>query len=266
MPFIIPENLNLVRNILGFCVHSCAGGFLTIHSEAMHITSVVFDYGSVLAWSPSSDNCARVAEVAGIPKPVLLERYYRERPAYDRDTISIIEYWRRITSGYPATENDAILHRLAALDVEIWSDPNEATVGWLPTLKNAGLQLAILSNMPESFCDALEKRDAWLGLFDHRIFSGRVKLNKPEPAIYRLLIETLSAVRTCRPEEILFLDDLEKNVIAARDAGINAEVYNVFTGGLTAIAEKYGLPLPEEVPPPESRLRDSACAPHHHFK
>ena len=120
--------------------------------------------------------------------------------------------------------------------------------------------------MPESFCTALEERDIWLNIFNHRIFSGQVKLNKPEPAIYKLLLDTLSTeADPCRQEEVVFLDDLEHNVIGARDMGINAEVYNVFTGGLTAIAEKYGLPMPEELPPPESRLQDSICAPHHHF-
>ena len=232
----------------------------------MQIKHVVFDYGSVLVWPPSSNGCARLATTAGIPASVLIERYYLERPPYDRDTISNIEYWHRVAAGYPAAEDEALLHRLAALDVEIWSDTNRTTVDWLPNLKKAGLTLAVLSNMPESFCTALEERDLWLNIFDHRIFSGRVKLNKPEPAIYKLLLDTLSTeADPCRQEEVVFLDDLEHNVIGARDMGINAEVYNVFTGGLTAIAEKYGLPMPEELPPPESRLQDSICAPHHHF-
>lgn len=232
----------------------------------MQIKNVVFDYGSVLVWPPSSSACSRVAEAAGISKPLLMERYFSERSPYDRDTISNIEYWRRITKGHPAAEDDKHLQHLAALDVEIWSEPNEATVNWLPILKKAGLTLAVLSNMPESFCSALEERDLWLQNFNYRIFSGRVKLSKPEPAIYQLLLDTLSSDSVpCLPEEVLFLDDLKDNIIAAREMGINAELYNVFTGGLTAIAEKYSLPIPEELPPPEDRLNDSACAPHHHF-
>ncbi len=232
----------------------------------MQIKCVVFDYGSVLVWPPSSSACTRVAETAGISEQILMERYFSERSPYDRDTISDIEYWRRITRGYPAAEDDKLLQKLAALDVEIWSDPNNTTVNWLPALKKAGLTLAVLSNMPESFCTALEKRDPWLQTFNYLIFSGRVKLNKPEPAIYQLLLNTLSTEsEPCLPEEVLFLDDLKDNVNAARQMGINTELYNVFTGGLTAIAEKYGLPIPEELPPPEDRLQDSACAPHHHF-
>jgi len=232
----------------------------------MQIRTIVFDYGSVLVWPPSSEACSRVARAAGIPERLLMERYFSERPAYDRDTISNIEYWRRVTRGFPAAGNEKHLHELAELDVEIWSEENRTAVDWLPVLKKAGFTLAVLSNMPESFCSALEKRDLWLGTFDHRIFSGRVKLNKPEPAIYQLLLDTLSTESApCLPEEVLFLDDLKDNITGARKMGINAELYNVFTGGLQAIAEKYGLPVPEELPPPESRLKDSACAPHHHF-
>ncbi|RKX90669.1 MAG: hypothetical protein DRZ90_16130 [Spirochaetes bacterium] len=245
---------------------SCPASVMKDKLPIMQIKNVVFDYGSVLVWPPSSTACSRIAEAAGISKQLLMERYFSERSAYDRDTISNIEYWYRITRGYPAAEDDKLLHKLAEWDVEIWSEPNEATVNWLPILKKAGLTLAVLSNMPESFCSALEERDLWLQTFNHRIFSGRVKLNKPEPAIYQLLLDTLSTESApCLPEEVLFLDDLKDNVDGARQMGINAELYNVFTGGLTAIAEKYGLPIPEELPPSEDRLRDSACAPHHHY-
>ena len=113
----------------------------------MRILSVVFDYGSVLAWPPSSAGCGRMADAAGIPKALLLERYYRERHAYDRDTIDDVQYWRNITKGFSAADDEQLLRNLAALDVEIWSDPNESTVGWLPLLKNAGLSLAILSHV-----------------------------------------------------------------------------------------------------------------------
>ena len=232
----------------------------------MQIKNIVFDYGSVLVWPPSTQACKKVAAVSGVPFSLLMERYFTERPPYDRDTISDIEYWRKITQGFPAAEDEAQLQRLAELDVEIWSEINRAVVDWLPLLKKAGLTLAVLSNMPESFCTALEKRDPWLDNFDHRIFSGRVKLNKPEPAVYRLLLDTLSAEsRPCPPEEVLFLDDLKDNVDEARKMGIKAEIYNVFYGGLSVIAEKYGLPIPEELPPPQERLKDSACAPHRHY-
>ena len=73
----------------------------------MQIKTIVFDYGSVLVCPPSSNACSRVAEAAGIPEKLLKERYFHERAAYDRDTISNIEYRRRITRDYPAAGKPA---------------------------------------------------------------------------------------------------------------------------------------------------------------
>ena len=216
----------------------------------MRILAVAFDYGSVLAWPPSSRACGRIAATAGMPQSVLLDRYYRDRPAYDHGTIDAIEYWRRVTQGYPAASSEPELETLAGLDVEAWSQPNETALDWLPKLKAAGLRVALLSNMPESFAGALEQRDRWLDLFDHRLYSGRVRLSKPDPAVYRLLLETLNGHSgSIAPENVLFLDDLEANVSAARSTGIRAELYNVFDGSLPAIAREYGLPVPVETRP-----------------
>ena len=214
----------------------------------MTILAVAFDYGSVLAWPPASEGCDRVAAAAGVPRSVLLERYYRHRPAYDHGTLDDIEYWRHLTGGYPAERDDALLATLAALDAELWSQANETVLGWLPELKRRGVRLAVLSNMPASFAHALEERDRWLELFDHRIYSGLVQLSKPDPAIYRLLLERMNdGPDSIGPGNVLFLDDLEANVRGARAVGINAELYNVFDGGLPRIAQEYGLPVPTEV-------------------
>ncbi len=233
----------------------------------MQIECIAFDYGSVLAWPPTSADCARVADVAGISTEVLLDRYYRERAPYDHDLIDGSEYWRRITAGYGASEDSERLSALEALDAEIWSEPNEATVGWLPTLKAAGYQVAIISNMPADLATALTTRNRWLDGFDYRIFSGQVGMMKPDPAIYRELLSRLGTSDVPRaPETVLFLDDIDKNVAAARRIGMYAELYNVFTGGLAGIADRFDLPAPPAERPSAARLQDTACAPHMHAK
>ncbi len=66
--------------------------------------------------------------------------------------------------------------------------------------------------------------------------SGRVKLIKPDPAIYALHTETFEL----EPAATLFIDDSEKNIKAARDFGWNA-IH--FTGYDALVAElpAYGL-------------------------
>ncbi|HPX29252.1 MAG TPA: HAD-IA family hydrolase, partial [Sphaerochaeta sp.] len=57
--------------------------------------------------------------------------------------------------------------------------------------------------------------------FDYYIISGVLKVNKPDGAIYEHLI----AVSDTKPSEILFIDDLMRNVQAAQAAGMHAIRY-----------------------------------------
>jgi HAD superfamily hydrolase (TIGR01509 family) len=50
------------------------------------------------------------------------------------------------------------------------------------------------------------------------VFSARVRLIKPEPAIFELAAQRFAAA----PGELLFFDDVAVNVDAARRAGWNA--------------------------------------------
>lgn len=62
--------------------------------------------------------------------------------------------------------------------------------------------------------------------FDGVVVSGEERLAKPDPAIYRLLIERFEL----EPTRTFFTDDLQQNVRAARAEGLDAEV---FTGAET---------------------------------
>ncbi len=75
--------------------------------------------------------------------------------------------------------------------------------------------LYFLSNMPQPFARELEQRHDFLRLFDGGVFSGDVRLGKPDPAIYRLLGQR----HRLQPEQTWFVDDHLANVEAACDLG-----------------------------------------------
>ena len=56
---------------------------------------------------------------------------------------------------------------------------------------------------------------------DGGIFSYEEKVIKPEATIYRLLLERYNL----NAEECVFFDDVEKNVLAARETGIHGIVF-----------------------------------------
>jgi len=85
-------------------------------------------------------------------------------------------------------------------------------------VKGAGYRTALLTNVSR------DGESLWRGLipvedlFDVVIDSSRVGLRKPDPAIYLLTCERLGV----DPSDCLFIDDLECNVEAARDLGMQA--------------------------------------------
>jgi len=98
---------------------------------------------------------------------------------------------------------------------------NDAMLEVIPTLARR-YPLILLSNTCDlharkflvQFSDALRH-------FTHVIMSHEVRSRKPTPGIYA---KAEQAAR-CKPERLLFLDDIEANVQAARSRGWQATVY-----------------------------------------
>ena len=102
-------------------------------------------------------------------------------------------------------------------------EPIAVTVELLAQLRvrrDAGedLRLYYLSNMPSPYARVLEVRHAFFRWFDGGIFSGDVRMIKPQREIYELLAQRY---RLAAPETV-FIDDSLANVVAARDFGWQA--------------------------------------------
>ena len=55
---------------------------------------------------------------------------------------------------------------------------------WHRQLKTAGLKTAILSNMGDAVAEQIERKVAWIQLFDVRVWSFQLLAAKPDPRIY----------------------------------------------------------------------------------
>lgn len=99
--------------------------------------------------------------------------------------------------------------------------PRDYACSWVGELKEHGFQVYYLSNFSakaERDCpDAL----AFLPLMDGGILSYKEKLIKPDPAIYKLLLDRYGLVA----QECIFLDDTPVNVEAAKQLGIHGIVF-----------------------------------------
>ena len=88
-------------------------------------------------------------------------------------------------------------------------------------LHAGGDRLLLLSNMPSEVWPALTARFDWFSLFEGWVVSGDEKIVKPDPVIYRILIERFDV----DPATSVFVDDRQENVAAAAALGFGAVLF-----------------------------------------
>jgi putative hydrolase of the HAD superfamily len=182
----------------------------------------VFDFGRVVfRWRPetlvSSVLPHRAKDREAIEHWVkqIFQGYGGDWADFDRGIVDPPELARRIAArtGLGEAEVTAIID---AAPGEL--EPLPDTVDWLRRLHAQGRPLHFLSNMPEPFAAHFERTHDVMALFESGIFSARVQLLKPDPAIYAHAAEVFGRA----PADLLFLDDHLPNIVAAREAGWQA--------------------------------------------
>ena len=92
---------------------------------------------------------------------------------------------------------------------------------WLDRLKAKGYRIYILSNFSrKAYRECADELD-YIKKADGAVISYMIKMIKPDPEIYRYLLDTYDI----NPEEAVFIDDTEKNLAAARAFGINTILF-----------------------------------------
>lgn len=203
--------------------------------------NVVFDFGGVLfRWQPREllarlmPQRTRTPDEAQALFDAIFENYGGDWGEFDRGTVEPGPLAERIArrTGLTLSEVHAVID---AVPAEL--QPIPGTVELLHRLHDAGVPLYFLSNMPEPYAQHLERSHHFLGLFRGGVFSARVRLIKPERAIYEHTAASLGLV----PADTVFIDDVAHNVAAARAAGWHAVQ---FTDAVQCAVALRGLGLP----------------------
>ena len=100
-------------------------------------------------------------------------------------------------------------------------DSFDYSVPWVRSLQKRGYRVLYLSNYsPHTMAANLSALKS-VPFMDGGIFSCDVKMIKPDPAFYRLLFTRFGLV----PEECLFIDDREKNLVGAKEVGMETILF-----------------------------------------
>ena len=198
------------------------------------MTAFVFDFGAVLFhWQPVP-LLRRV--LPGLAHDEASARHWVGRVfqgfggdwgEFDRGLIGRAEVVQRIAARTGLAEP-----QVAAVVDAVLVDltPMPASEALVRRLQAAGQPLYFLSNMPAPFADHLERQYPVLSAFQAGVFSSRVRLSKPDPAIFALAARRFGQA----PGELVLLDDSPANVAAAQAAGWRALL---FADALQAEAE-----------------------------
>lgn len=194
----------------------------------MQIKNVIFDFGNVLIkWDPHN----------------LYNKYFGDNQKADWFLKNIFTMeWNAMmdtdkTFAQVTSELTALYPQWAdairAYD-ERWDEmiggPIPEMWQLIEKLKSQGYKTYGLSNWPiEKLHPTVKLRER----LDGAVISSLVQLSKPDPAIYRYLIDTYSI----KPEESVFIDDMPQNIIAAEQLGFYGIIFQDYASLLPQLSD-----------------------------
>ena len=185
------------------------------------IEAVIWDFGGVLTTSPF-EAFARFEAERGLPADIIrrtnaanhLENAWAR---FERAEVDIEAF-----DALFATESLALGAEVRGRDVLplLAGDLRPEMVGALRRIKARLKTGCITNNLPANAIGSAGGRTLYIAevmtLFDHVIESAKIGLRKPDPRIYRMMVEALGVdAKRC-----VYLDDLGVNLKPAREMGM----------------------------------------------
>ncbi|HEX7883103.1 MAG TPA: HAD-IA family hydrolase [Afipia sp.] len=185
------------------------------------VEAVIWDFGGVLTSSPF-EAFARFETERGLPLDIIrrtnaanhFENAWAkfERAEVDLETFDELFAAESLALGAEVRGRD-VLPLLVG-------DPRPEVVEALRRVKQHFKTGCITNNLPANSMGSLGGRSIYvaetMALFDHVIESAKIGLRKPDPRIYRMMVQALGV----DPQNCIYLDDLGVNLKPARDMGM----------------------------------------------
>ena len=100
-------------------------------------------------------------------------------------------------------------------------EENTALIELLPTFKQKGIKLFLISNSDEVLAAQQAKEHPFLAQFDKLYYSWQTGFAKPDPNAYKAVLDE----QHLTPEDCVYFDDSERNVAAAKSLGIESYIF-----------------------------------------
>ncbi len=181
------------------------------------IKAAIFDWGGVLIENPTEGILQYCREVLGIGAGCMLAAYRKLIPYLQEGKITEEEFWKGVRRRTGAK---------GELPSSLWFEAFEQSYvekadvfAVALELHASGCRTGILSNTEKPTRPLMDREP--YRIFDPLVLSWEVGSSKPQRRIFEVLIETLALP----PPAILFIDDVESYVQAARELGLQGLLF-----------------------------------------
>ena len=144
-------------------------------------------------------------------------------------------YEKALSHCFPGTTRETVKYCFLSL----LDGCNQEIIDLIKELHSMGVDLYILSNnnpISERFLEEILAKEGIIiwETFKKGFFSFQMKMIKPEPYIYKQMISEIGR----DPQDLIFIDDSQANIAAARDQGITTVLYEPGSGVRSKVLEK----------------------------
>jgi len=197
------------------------------------IDTVLFDWGGVLIENPSPGLMAYCARVLGVSVSAYTQAHRVHSGPFQTGHMAEEGFWRQICNTLSCD-----LPQVKSL----WGDafrrayvPRAGVFDLAAGLQEQGIRTALLSNTEDPAMAYFQEKN--YPMFDAAIFSCAEGCQKPDREIFTI------ALARCKttPQRALFIDDSPDCIQGARDAGLEAILFDRPEATLSALRQRFHL-------------------------
>ena len=185
------------------------------------IKAVIFDMGNVILKVDHMVACRKFAQFSSFSKEVIYSKLIGTKleDSFERGFIEPEPFYEATAKKIGV---DISFAQFSAIFNDVFFDHDGMPEVLLQVKKR--VKVLALSNTNYLHYRWVEKKFKVMDNFEQKVLSFEMGYRKPEPEIYMKALDILQ----CRPEETVYIDDVEDFVKGARNLGLNGIVFKSY--------------------------------------
>lgn len=177
------------------------------------VKGIVFDIGSIVTRPPKILASDVLSKYYKIDLDEFLDAMFKNWDEKQTGKISMKQYYESVARDLKIEDVKRIGKKWKSL-MEKHTEPNHTVISIIKNLKK-NYKIIVFTNVSEN-AEKIRIKKGIYNYFDIKLISCTEGMKKPNKDFYRLLIERSNL----KPNELIFIDDSETNVLVAKKLGL----------------------------------------------